>query len=208
MDLECITVGLISLLAAISPGPDFILVLQNSLMGSRKVGIYTAIGVAAGLSVHCFYTVIGFAVVIQESQWIYSLIKYLGAVYLAYIGFKLLLSMKSKPATCPGGMNFSEKETVSTSQAFTRGFLCNVLNPKASLFVLSLFSQVVSFSTSWIKQMVFIMEMVSITCVWFVFIAILLTHHTIYQKFSDCERYVNAIMGFLLIGFSIKIALF
>ena len=86
------TVTFIHLLALISPGPDFIMACRNSLIYSRKIGIYTAIGFGLGIAVHIFYSLAGLALIISSSIFIFNTIKFLGAGYLVYIGIKSILS--------------------------------------------------------------------------------------------------------------------
>ena len=71
-----IAVGIISLLAAMSPGPDFAVVTKNSLFGSRITGLYTAIGVGLGIFLHVTYSLVGIGVVISQSIVLFSVIKY------------------------------------------------------------------------------------------------------------------------------------
>ena len=85
-------VAIVSLLAAVSPGPDFFVVLRNSLSYSRKAGLLTALGVSLALTVHLFYTLVGIGVLIAESPFLYSLLKYVGVGYLFYIGLSSLIS--------------------------------------------------------------------------------------------------------------------
>src|SRR5579871_852922 len=91
---EFITVASLHLLAVMSPGPDFVLISRNSLVYSRKTGIYSALGLALGISVHITYSLIGIGYIISKSILIFSTIKFLGAGYLIYIGYK---SLRAKP---------------------------------------------------------------------------------------------------------------
>jgi threonine/homoserine/homoserine lactone efflux protein len=79
------SVLIIHLMAVMSPGPDFIMALRNSLTYSRKTGIYTAIGFGFGIGVHVLYCVFGLALIISTSTIAFNIIKYLGVAYLGYI---------------------------------------------------------------------------------------------------------------------------
>lgn len=85
------TVTLVHLLAVMSPGPDFIMVMKNALTYSRKAGIWTAIGIATGISVHVFYSLAGLAFIIAQSILLFNTFKLLGAAYLIYLGIKSFL---------------------------------------------------------------------------------------------------------------------
>src|SRR3989344_5815099 len=92
-----LTVALVHLLAVISPGPDFLMITRNSLVYSRRSGIYSAIGLGLGILVHVAYSLIGIGILISKSVLLFNFIKYLGAFYLIYIGYKSLTSKSSKP---------------------------------------------------------------------------------------------------------------
>ena len=131
-------VAVVSLLAAISPGPDFFIVLRNSLSYSRKAGLMTAVGVSMALIIHLTYTLVGLGMLIAESPFIYSLIKYVGVAYLFYIGLSGLLSSFKKSQKLD--LEYvQEMNQIAASKAFLQGFLTNMLNPKAAIFFISLF---------------------------------------------------------------------
>ena len=94
---ELIAVITITLLAVISPGPDFAMVTRNSLMLSRRAGMLTALGIGLGVLVHVTYTLVGVGLLIQQSLWLFNAIKLVGAVYLIYLGVKML---RAKPSGC------------------------------------------------------------------------------------------------------------
>lgn len=89
------TVALIHLLAVISPGPDFIMITRNSLIYSRRTGIYSAIGLGLGILVHVTYSLVGIGLLISKSILLFNTIKYLGAAYLIYIGYKSITAKAS-----------------------------------------------------------------------------------------------------------------
>jgi threonine/homoserine/homoserine lactone efflux protein len=87
---EFLTVAFIHFLGVMSPGPDFAMISRNSLVYSRRTGIYSAFGLALGILVHVTYSLIGIGLIISKSIIIFSTIKLLGASYLIYIGYKAL----------------------------------------------------------------------------------------------------------------------
>lgn len=121
---ELIAVITITLLAVISPGPDFAMVTRNSLMLSRRAGVLTALGIGLGVLVHVTYTLVGVGLLIQQSLWLFNAIKLVGAVYLIYLGVKML---RAKPA---GPLADSTVASLSDAAGALRtGFLTNALNP-------------------------------------------------------------------------------
>lgn len=125
-----LTVAVIHLLAVMSPGPDFIMTIHNTLKYSRRSGIYSAIGLGLGIAVHVTYCLVGIAVIISKSVVLFSIIKYLGAAYLIYIGIKALRSKRGPDY----GSEEHVPQDISPLKALRSGFLTNVTNPKATLF--------------------------------------------------------------------------
>lgn len=200
---EFITVAIIHLLAVMSPGSDFAMISRNSLLYSRKTGIYSAIGLAFGILVHVAYSLVGIGFVISQSIVLFSTIKLLGAGYLIYIGYK---SLKAKPhnLTVKG---FERKDSLDKIVAVKMGFLTNVLNPKATLFFLSLFTQVINPKTPLAIQLLYGFEMSLMTFVWFALVASILSHSTIQEKFASAHHKIEKVFGVILIALGIKVAL-
>ena len=152
--IEFLTVTLIILLAAISPGPDFAIVMQNALQRGQRPGIMTALGVSCSLVIHATYSILGLAIVISQSLLLFSLIKYLGAAYLIYIGVKNVFA-KSNTNT-QNESSFISK--THSRQDFTEGFLCNLLNPKAIMFILAFFTLVIKSTSTLAAQFGYAIE--------------------------------------------------
>ena len=92
---EWIAVVTITLLAVISPGADFAMVTRNSLLRSRRAGLLTALGIGLGVLVHVGYTLLGVGLLMQQSTWLFDVVKLLGAAYLIYLGVTMLRDRKS-----------------------------------------------------------------------------------------------------------------
>ena len=87
----------VHLLAAASPGPDFVLVSQQTLAKGRRTGLICSLGITLGLSVHIIYSVLGLATVIAHSQPLLTAIKWLGGGYLIYLGWQGIQAKPKKP---------------------------------------------------------------------------------------------------------------
>ena len=194
----------IHLLAVMSPGPDFFMLVRNALTYSRKTGIYTAIGFGLGIGIHVLYSVIGLGVIIAKSVVIYSVIKYVGAAYLVYIGIQSFRSHSDKLEV----EETVSKMDISPLKAIRIGFLTNVLNPKATLFFLSLFTIVIGPNTS--VQMVSFLGIIMMvnTTLWFSLLAFLITHSKILPLFEKYQNVFNKVFGGILIAVGIKVAFF
>jgi threonine/homoserine/homoserine lactone efflux protein len=89
---QFLTIASIHLLAVMSPGPDFIMITRNTLVYSRKTGMYSAIGLGLGIGVHVLYCLMGIGLLISKSIVLFNSIKLIGAAYLFYIGYKSIRS--------------------------------------------------------------------------------------------------------------------
>ena len=199
---EFLSISLLIMLAAISPGPDFAIVTKNSLMYSRKSGIFTALGVSISLLIHASYCILGLAILISQSLLAFSIIKYLGAAYLIYIGIKSLLAKRETEK-----LNIRHSSHGITGlQVFYQGLLCNLLNPKAIMFLLAFFTLVVKPGHSLITEMGYGLEIALIHMIWFSSLAYMLTHRYVKNNLSRIQFYIVKVMGALLVAFGVRIA--
>ena len=199
---EFLTVAALHLLAVMSPGPDFIMISRNSLIYSRKTGVYSALGLAFGILVHITYSLVGIGYIISKSVVIFSTLKFLGAGYLIFIGYK---SLRSKPKQLD---SITEKsKEMGKLAAVKMGFLTNILNPKATLFFLALFTQVIHQTTPLAIKIAYGLEMSFMTFIWFTVVAIILSHDRVKKPFVSVQHYVERVMGLALIALGLKVAL-
>jgi RhtB (resistance to homoserine/threonine) family protein len=197
------TVTIIQILAVMSPGPDFIMTVRNSLTYSRRTGIWTAVGFGCGIFVHVCYSLAGLALIISQSILLFSVIKYAGAAYLIYIGIKSALA---RGATIEIA-DQQQKQDISRFTAVRMGFLTNILNPKATLFILSLFTLVISPDTPPLILAILALIIVSTTIAWFTLVSIFMTQRHIRGVFERFQNLFNKTFGGLLILLGIKVAL-
>lgn len=201
---ELAVIAMIHLMAVMSPGPDFAMISRNALVYSRRSGIYSAIGLGLGILVHVAYSLIGIGLIISQSIILFSIIKYLGAAYLIYIGYK---SLRSKKVVSSIADVVPMKQDLSAWAAVRAGFLTNVLNPKATLFFLSLFTQVINPETPFVIQLLYGLEMSLATMAWFGFVAIVLSQPMIKKRFEKVQHHFERLFGVLLVMLGIKVAL-
>jgi RhtB (resistance to homoserine/threonine) family protein len=123
----------------VSPGPDLIYILSRTIAQGTKVGLASAAGVCSGAVVHVLAAAFGLSAVLAASATAFSVIKYVGAAYLLYLGVQALRSRG-------GAFEITaQKETVAVTpwQAFRQGVLVDVLNPKAAIFFMAFLPQFV-----------------------------------------------------------------
>ena len=205
LDFKLITtIGLIHLVALVSPGPDFVVSCRNTLMYSRSIGIYTAVGFGLGICVHISYAGFGLSWLISNNELIFTIIQYLGAFYLMLIGFQSLRSFQSQISQ----ETVTVSSRISPFRAIRIGFITNVLNPKATLFFLSLFSTMLDPTVGELTLVVISVLLVVTTIFWFSLVALLISHPHFTAVLKRYEKTVHHFFWVLLIGIGCVILIF
>lgn len=197
------SIGLIVLLGAMSPGPDFAIVTKNCILYSRKSGFFTSFGVGAAILVHMSYCLLGLALIVANTPILFNLIKYIGALYLIYLGACALFSKHASNVLEPS--DITNKATLSSYLSFKQGFLCNLLNPKATIFFLSLFTIFIRPDTPASWEFIYAMEVPLIAIAWFCFLTVILSHPPIKHALERLEKYILKFLGILLMGFGVAL---
>lgn len=190
--------------AVASPGPDFIMVVKNSLSYSRKTGVYTALGIGSGIIIHILYTFLGIGLLIKESPSIFNGIKYLGAAYIIYLGIMSFRAESSQNKVIVA----SEGKDISPFKAYRIGFITNALNVKASMFFLGLFTTMITPETSTNVLLILAVLIVVQTTLWFILVSYFFTQAAIQKKYYTYEGFINKCFGVLLILLAVKILFF
>jgi len=191
----------IHLLAVMSPGPDFVMVLKNALQYDKKTAIYTSLGISMGIAVHILYSVGGVAYLLQHNTKVFAIVKIMGAIYIMYIGWKTLRTpLKKIDITTAKSL-----QKLSPKAAFKIGFLTNVLNPKASLFFLSLFSLVIPQNTPFWTLIVISLMLIGVTFLWFTLVSYIFTSKTTVTIYEQYEPVLLKVFGIVLILLGIAI---
>ncbi|WP_137888763.1 LysE family transporter [Pseudomonas sp. 2FE] len=200
---EFFTVALIHLLAVASPGPDFAIVVRESVANGRRAGTWTALGVGCGIFVHVVYSLLGIGLIVSQSVVLFNALKWLAAAYLLYIGIKAL---RAKPAA-PGTAELPLLATERTARAaFTSGLVTNGLNPKATLFFLSLFTVVINPHTPLAVQAGYGVYLAAATALWFCLVAMLFSQQRVRAGFARMGHWFDRAMGAVLVGLGVKLA--
>ncbi|MGM3160713.1 LysE family translocator [Dickeya undicola] len=196
-------VATIAALGMISPGPDFFLVIKNAVRYPRLAAMMTAVGVIAGVATHMAYCVAGLAVVITTTPWLFSLLKYVGAAYLIWLGIQALRSRGGSKLDLSG----LAPQQVGLWKAFIQGYLCNLLNPKATLFFLAVFTQVLSLNSSFGEKLWYAGIIWGLTLIWWPLLVILIQSEPVRRGLSKAQKLIDKLLGGVLITLGIKVAL-
>ena len=176
------------------------MVTRNSLMLSRRAGVLTALGIGMGVLVHVAYTLVGVGLLIQQSLWLFNAIKLAGAAYLVYLGAKML---RARPGAAAGA---DAVTPLSDAAALRTGFLTNALNPKTTVFIVSLFMQVLRPDTPLAVQIGYgaFISLAHVT--WFTLVALCFSAGAVRQRLLAVRHWIDHAFGGLLVGLGILLA--
>ncbi len=189
-------------LGLISPGPDFVIVLKNSLSYSRKHGIYTALGIALGTLVHLTYISLGLGLAIKQNVLVFVAVKYFGAFYLIYIGYKTLRNSGDTEI-----ISDHKNEKMSITKAIYEGFLVNALNPKAMIFFIGVFSVVIEAEIQLHTILLYAAIIFIQTFVWFTLVALFFSSNLLNSKFQKAKSLIDKTIGIIFIVIGVKLLL-
>lgn len=128
-----------SILLCITPGPDMIYVLGRSIAQGKKAGLTASLGINAGAYTHLLAAVLGLSAVLATSSLAFTIVKWVGAAYLIYIGIQAL-----RFPTINLDTNQESQTQLRIKTIFLQGYLSDVLNPKVAIFFLAFLPQFVS----------------------------------------------------------------
>ncbi len=196
------------LLLNMTPGADTLYIVHHATHGFRK-GFYAALGIGAGCIVHALAAALGLSALLAASAQAYMVVKWIGAVYLIYLGLNMLRSAQ-KSAPKHAEETIATQSSMSAQQIFWRGFLTNVLNPKVALFFLAFLPQFIApDAPSHILTMLFLGLVFDINgTLWNIFVAWLASG--VAQRFQSLRLYslwFKRAVGVLFVFFGGKLAL-
>ncbi|EOU9537459.1 LysE family transporter [Cronobacter dublinensis] len=196
-------IATIAALGMLSPGPDFFLVIKNAARYPRSAAMMTAAGVIAGVITHMTYCVAGIAVVITTTPWLFGALKYVGAAYLVWLGVNALLARGTTSLALDG----VAQESTSLKKAFLQGYLCNLLNPKATLFFLAMFTQVLNVNSGMMEKLWYAGIIVALTLVWWPLLVWLIQSAPVRRGLTKAQKVIDKLLGGMLLALGIKVAL-
>jgi threonine/homoserine/homoserine lactone efflux protein len=197
---ELLAVALITMLATISPGPDFAMVTRNSYLYGRNAGLLAALGIALGVQIHVFYTMFGIGLIIAHSPSLFTFIKIAGALYLIVIGWKTFANQAKLT------IDLHASKPVSPIELLGNGILTNALNPKTTLFIVSTYTQVVQAATPLSIQFAYGLFMSATHFFWFALVAIFFSRHTLRSRLVSHQNVIDKLIGTVLMGLGVSLA--
>lgn len=183
---------------AVAPGPDFFMVLRNSLSRGRLAGVMTALGIGSALVVHVVYSVLGLALVIASSPAVFGLIRVCGALYLLSIAVRCLFS---RPQGMPGMCDLAQPAKVNASPArLARRVLVQPAQPQGGPLFLSIFSQFMTPDTPGAVRWIYGAEVIVIVTAWFTLLALFLSTGRMRYMYAGLARWIDGAVGVIFGG--------
>jgi RhtB (resistance to homoserine/threonine) family protein len=193
------------LLAAMAPGPDFVIVTRHAAVSGRRAGVATGLGIASGVFVWAVVAALGVASLLAASAIAFTIVKLVGAAYLAYLGIKALIGAWRRGETLKANTQLS---TVRPWVAFRQGLITNLLNPKCAVFFVALMPQFLSGASPRLDQTLLLSALaVLITAVWFTVLANIVGVLKRFFTSPKVRRVMDTVTGAILVAFGVKIAL-
>jgi RhtB (resistance to homoserine/threonine) family protein len=194
-------------LLILTPGPDTAYVIGRSVAQGRGAGVMSALGIAGGCVMHTLACAFGLTALLAASATAFMVVKFAGAMYLIYLGVRLLLTKAdTQPTKDVAAVRPAPR---SLQQLFTQGFLTNLLNPKVVLFFVSFFPQFVA-ADSPSKVLPFLAlggTFVVMGGIWSVFLAWMAGSVT--ERFAgkpSIKRWLDRVVGSAFLGLGLKLA--
>lgn len=193
----------------VTPGPDTAYIVGRSVAQGRGAGVVSALGISAGCIVHTLATAFGLTAILAASATAFTVVKIAGAIYLIYLGVRLLFAKHEDTAASPDPQAPQKSAPKPLHRLFAQGFITNVLNPKVVLFFVSFFPQFVA-ADSQHKTLAFLtlgMVFIAMSTVWNSFVAWIAGSVT--ERFAGktgVRKWLDRTVGGAFVGLGIKLA--
>lgn len=189
---------------AIIPGPNALLILFTALTQSRRFAIANILGVALGFMIHAFVSAKGLSLLLSQSALAFNILKWMGVAYLVWLGIN---NLKSGLKLADQKLKLDRKvEEQTLKQAFVKGLLTNLLNPKSVLFYLSIFPQFVQPEHILEQSMILGALQAGIVASWYLFVIFFATKLKVLLTSSKTSKWLNYVSGALFISFGVGLA--
>lgn len=221
MDLSLLlTLGVIHTVALISPGPDFAIMVKIATQQRRNTALAAAAGISVAILAHTILSLTGVSLVIKSSHILYLVVQIAGASYLAWMGFSALrsgMAMWRKPLASVDEANDNVQETsvdkvsktrvipMSQRQGFLTGLYTNLLNPKALVFFLTLFSALITPDVTVSTKLVSAVLLFVLSLAWFGLLAVMLSKAQVQLKLQRLTPTIDVVIGVIFMSVAVAI---
>jgi threonine/homoserine/homoserine lactone efflux protein len=185
-------------LGIMSPGPNFLVVSSTAMHQSRRAGLATGVGVAAASATWAVLTMAGLGLLIAHLPWLYDVIRVAGAVYLIWLGGKMIWKARAPLPTVatPGGSLLAHAR---------KAFMVSMTSPKSLAFYGSIFAVMVpAHAPAWVYGVILVMT-TAISAGWYCSVAWLLSGEVVRRSFLKAKPLMETVMGLFLVGLGARI---
>lgn len=194
--------ALAAALLTLSPGPDTMLVLRNTLRGGRGDGLRTTLGISSGLIVHASLSALGLSLILVQSAAAFEVVKLAGAGYLVWLGAQSLRAAWRGQAATVGA------PSTGPQRPFREGLLTNVLNPKVAVFYLAFLPQFIAPGDAvFLKSLLLAAIHMAMGLVWLSAVAAAVQGAQRFVTSRAARRWIDGVCGAVLVGFGVRLAL-
>lgn len=196
-----LSMSLVCIFGAMSPGPSLAVVVQNTLSGGRMQGVITGIAHGVGIIIWAGLTAAGIGLLITQHPALFDAMRYGGAILLLYLGIKSIRTQSSASEA------LAAKPASSTRSAARTGFLIAILNPKIALFFLALFSQFVRVQAGMTEKIIMALTAGVIDALWYVLVAMVLSQSRLLGWLRARATLLDRLFGAILIALAVRVAI-
>ncbi|MBZ5654253.1 MAG: LysE family translocator [Acidobacteriia bacterium] len=192
-----------AILLAIAPGPGMLYVLARTLAGGRREGLLSSLGTFLGGMVHVFAAAAGVSIILAKSALAFATVKYLGALYLCFLGVRMILDARKDS-------DISVAELPARRNPFGQGLVTEALNPKTALFFLSFIPQFVNRASGHVFLQFVVLGLISVTLNTAADIVVTLLAGPLGQRIRGSQRFrrrQRTLTGAFMIGLGTYVAL-
>lgn len=195
---------LTGILLNLTPGNDTIFILSKSIGQGRQAGIISALGIATGSIVHTLLAAFGLSLLIAKSILLFNILKYAGAAYLLYMGYKMLIDRSQLNTDM-----LATSKSVDYWKIYRDGIFTNVLNPKVALFFIAFLPQFIdpTLQNTVLPFLALGTTFITTGIIWCLILAMFAS--AIFARLKENKNvstYINKVCGLTLIGLGIKVA--
>jgi threonine/homoserine/homoserine lactone efflux protein len=195
----------ISALLAVAPGPDTAITTRNALVGGRRAGLFTILGVSFGLLVWTLATGVGVAALLRASEPAFVALKIAGAIYLAALGVLAIRGALRRSGPCGTGQ--VERRTIAPRVALRQGVLTNLGNPKIAVFFTSFLPQFTpSHEAGFLSLVLLGLLFCLVGLTWLTVYVLAVAHIGDFLRRPRPRRVLDVVTGTVLVAFGIRLA--
>ncbi|QPC43093.1 LysE family translocator [Kaustia mangrovi] len=195
------TIFAVWLVVAMAPGPNFFATIYTATTQSRRLGLYVSAGIAVGTTIWATASLAGLGILFQTTAWLYQAVKLAGGLYLVYLGIRTILSARHARTASPVRLG-----ALSPLQAFRRGLVVDLSNPKAAIFFTSVFAVAVPPQAPLWFQALVVATVVMIAAGWYALVACLVNLPPVAAALRRAHKAMSYVTGFVFVALGARLA--